>query len=89
MKRKRLPFAVFSAFVLYSCCTVSGAVKLQALLISRNPMVYLNRTELSYFGEPYYCFTQEVSAHDTRNTLGVFACHRYFIFVIADYVGFP
>ena len=76
----------------YAMCDLvqsMGTIKLQALIISRNPAVYLNSTEISYFGKPYYTFQNEVTDYETANPLGVFECHRYFIFVTAEYVGFP
>lgn len=89
MKRKRILFTALAVYLIYTCCTTSGAIKLQALIISRNPAVYLNSTEISYFGKPYYTFQNEVTDYETANPLGVFECHRYFIFVTAEYVGFP
>ena len=60
MKRKRILFTALAVYLIYTCCTTSGAIKLQALIISRNPAVYLNSTEISYFGKPYYTFQNEV-----------------------------
>lgn len=88
MKRKRILFAVLAGFLVYTCCSTSGAMKLQALIISRNPAVYFNSTEISYLGKPYYTFQNEVTDYETYNPLGMFECHRYFIFVTAKYVGF-
>lgn len=89
MKKKHIVTAVLGAYVLYSACTPSGAMKLQALIISRNPAVYFNSIELSVFGEPYYTFQNDVRDYDTGNTLGVFTYRRTFLLVTAEYVGFP
>lgn len=88
MKRKRILLTALAVFLIYTCCTASGAMKLQALIISRNPAVYFNSTEISYLGKPYYTFQHEVTDYETSNPLGVFECRRYFIFVTAKYVGF-
>ena len=42
MKKKHMVYAMLGVYALYSICTPFGAMKLQALIISRNPAVYFN-----------------------------------------------
>lgn len=88
MKKKHMVSAMLGAYALYSICTPFGAMKLQALIISRNPAVYFNRMEPSVLGEPYYTFQNDVRDYDTGNTLGDFTYRRTFLLVTAEYVGF-
>lgn len=88
MKKKHMVYAMLGAYALYSICTPFGAMKLQALIISRNPAVYFNRIEPSVLGEPYYTFQNDVRDYDTGNTLGDFTYRRTFLLVTAEYVGF-
>ena len=89
MKKKRILWTITAFFLVYTCCTYSGAMKFQAFLITKNPSVYMNSIHVSVFGKPYYIFQKAMLAHDTGNAIGVFECHRHALFVRADDVGFP
>lgn len=78
-----------SGFVMYTSCTFAGAMKFQALLQTHDPRIYVETIEESIFHSPYYQFSHPHTATDTGNDLGVFSCHRYGIFVMCTYVGFP
>lgn len=90
MKLKHILSIAGISFLLYSFCTVSGAIKLQALLISYDPSVYLSGVEkLSILGDEYYALTKVINAHETGNSLGAFSCKRTFLFISCSYVGMP
>lgn len=89
MKKKRILWIIIAIFLVYTCCTYSGAMKLRAFLITKDLSVYMNSIHMSAFGKPYYVFQKAMLAHDTGNAIGVFECHRYTLFVHVEYVGFP
>lgn len=88
-KLRKIIIGILLIFILYSTCTIPGAMKLKAFIISRNPLVYTSNFQLSSYGEPYYVLDDEMIAADTYNSLGVFECRRKFIFVQCDYIGMP
>lgn len=89
MKKKRILWIIIAIFLVYTCCTYSGAMKLRAFLITKDLSVYMNSIHVSAFGKLYYVFQKAMLAHDTGNATGVFECHRYTLFVHVEYVGFP
>ena len=54
MKKKRILWIIIAIFLVYTCCTYSGAMKLRAFLITKDPSVYMNSIHVSAFGKPYY-----------------------------------
>lgn len=90
MKKKHVAIGILSLFLIYTVCTASGAMKLRALFITKNPLIYFSNTAQSEnFGAPYYTFTDEVRDSETGNLLGVFKCTRTLLFVSCTYIGFP
>lgn len=47
MKKKRILWIIIAIFLVYTCCTYSGAMKLRAFLITKDPSVYMNSIHVS------------------------------------------
>ena len=89
MKKKRILWIIIAIFLVYTCCTYSGAMKLRAFLITKDLSVYMNSIHVSANGKPNYVYQKAIHAQDPGNAIGVFECHRYTLFVHVEYVGFP
>ena len=59
MKKKRILWIIIAIFLVYTCCTYSGAMKLRAFLITKDLSVYMNSIHVSAFGKLYYVFKKQ------------------------------